>query len=156
MSIPAAFTVVALGALPFFEARYAIPFAILLGFAPLEAYALGLLGNILPVIPLLLFLEPVSDWLSARSGLFDRFFAWLFERTRRHGDRFERWGTFALFLFVALPVPVTGAWSGAAAAFIFGIQFRHALPAIAAGAAVAALITTLPTLGVLGVLGGAA
>ncbi|HZD43093.1 MAG TPA: small multi-drug export protein [Methanomicrobiales archaeon] len=154
MSLSTALTVVFLGAIPFFEARYAIPLAILYGYAPMEAFALGLIGNILPVIPLLLFLEPVSGWLSEHSRLFERFFTWLFERTRNHTERFERLGTLALFLFVALPIPVTGAWSGCAAAFIFGIRFRHALPAIVAGAIVAALITTIPTLGALEILGG--
>lgn len=150
----AAFTIILLGALPFFEARYAIPAAILYGFPPQAAFALGLIGNILPVIPLLLLLEPVSGWLRARSGAMDRFFAWLFERTRRHEDAVRRYGAPALFFFVALPVPVTGTWSGCAAAFVFGMRFREAFPAIVCGAVVAALITTLPVLGLMHAFGG--
>ncbi|MDD1672477.1 MAG: small multi-drug export protein [Methanomicrobiales archaeon] len=150
----AAFSIVMLGALPFFEARYAIPLAILQGFPPTEAFLLGVAGNLLPVIPLLLFLEPVSSSLSARSGICDRFFTWLFARTRRKSERFEQWGSLALFLFVAAPLPATGAWSGCAAAFVFGIRFRHALLAISAGTITAALITTLPVLGITAFLGG--
>ncbi len=149
----AAFSIVVLGALPFFEARYAIPLAILQGFPPTEAFLLGVAGNLLPVIPLLLFLDPVSAYLSEHSRLCDRFFTWLFARTRRNSERFERWGSLALFLFVAAPLPATGAWSGCAAAFVFGIRFPHALAAISGGTITAALITTLPTLGITSLFG---
>ncbi len=147
-------SILMLGATPFFEARYAIPLAVLQGYAPPEAYVLGVVGNLLPVIPLLLLLDPVSRTLSDHSVLFRRFFDWLFERTRVHSARFEQWGTLALFLFVAAPIPTTGAWSGCAAAFVFGIRFPPALAAIAAGTMVAALITTLPILGFTSMLGG--
>ncbi|MDD1675659.1 MAG: small multi-drug export protein [Methanomicrobiales archaeon] len=149
-----ALSILLLGATPFFEARYSIPLAVLQGFAPGEAFALGVIGNLLPVIPLLLLLDPVSRFLTERSELFRRFFDWLFTRTRNHSAQFERWGTLALFLFVAVPLPTTGAWSGCAAAFIFGIRFTPALVAIAAGTVVAALITTLPLLGITAIMGG--
>ncbi|HOS82920.1 MAG TPA: small multi-drug export protein [Methanolinea sp.] len=155
MDIPAALTVVILGALPFFEARYAIPAAILYGFPPLTAFGLGIIGNLLPVIPLLLLLDPVSGWLRVRSQTMDRFFSWLFERTGRHEEQIRRYGAPALFLFVAMPIPVTGTWSGCAAAFVFRIRFREAFLAIAGGAFVAALITTLPLLGLMKLFGGA-
>ncbi|KQC03151.1 MAG: ligand-binding protein SH3 [Methanoculleus sp. SDB] len=136
--------VLILSATPFFEARYAIPLAInTFGFAPAEAFLLGLLGNIVPVILLLRYLESVEERLSARFAAFHRFFTWLFERTRRHSERFERWGALALIPFVAVPLPVTGAWTACAAAFVFGIRFRYSLPAIAAGMVIAAVLTTL-------------
>lgn len=144
-----ALLVVFSGAFPMFEARYAIPFAIVLGFPPAQAFMLGILGNILPVIPLLLLLGPVSDWLRRRSDAMDRFFSWVFARARRNGPLVERWGALALFLFVALPLPVTGAWTGSAIAFVFDIGRKQAFVAIAAGAVTAALITTLPLLGIL-------
>jgi uncharacterized membrane protein len=136
--------VLVLSATPGFEARYAIPLAInTLGFSPAEAFALGLVGNLIPVVALLMLLEPVSDYLSKHFAFFDRFFNWLFERTRRHSDRFERWGALALIPFVAVPLPITGAWTGCAAAFVFGIRFWYALPTIFAGMVIAALATTL-------------
>jgi uncharacterized membrane protein len=146
-------SIMLLGATPFFEARYAIPLAVLQGYAPPEAFVLGVVGNLIPVIPLLLLLGPVSRALSDHSDTFRRFFDWLFARTQVHSARFERWGTLALFLFVAAPLPTTGAWSGCAAAFIFGIRFPSALLAIAAGTVIAALITTLPILGFTAILG---
>lgn len=153
MDLITSLSIVVMGATPFFEARYAIPLAVLQGIAPSEAFALGVIGNLLPVIPLLLLLDPVSRALSDHSKVFCRFFDWLFERTRKHTTHFERWGTLALFLFVAAPIPTTGAWSGCAAAFIFGIRFIPALTAISLGTVVAALITTLPLLGFTAILG---
>ncbi|MCQ1536298.1 small multi-drug export protein [Methanosarcina sp. KYL-1] len=136
-----------IGALPISELRGAIPVAMgVYGMTPFEAYFFSVLGNLLPVVPLLLFLEPVSDYLR-RFRIFDIFFTWLFARTRRnHTERFEKYGTLALTLFVAVPLPVTGAWTGCAAAFVFGIRFRHALPAIAAGVMIAGVIVTLLTM----------
>ncbi|WP_440954441.1 COG2426 family protein [Methanosarcina sp. Mfa9] len=139
-----------IASLPISELRGAIPVAMgVYGMGPLSAYFFSVLGNMLPVVPLLLFLEPVSDFLR-RFRIFDLFFSWLFERTRRnHSERFEKYGTFALTLFVAIPLPVTGAWTGCAAAFVFGIKFRHALPAIAAGIMIAGVIvTTLTMMGI--------
>jgi uncharacterized membrane protein len=139
-----ALLVIVLSALPFFEARYAIPLAInTLGFSHAEAFALGLAGNLIAVVVVLLLLDPVSRILSEHSPAFRRFFDWLFARTRRHSERFERWGALALVPFVAVPIPVTGAWTACAAAFVFGIRFRYALPAITAGMVIAALLTTL-------------
>jgi uncharacterized membrane protein len=118
--------------------------------APVSAYFLAVIGNMLPVIPLLLFLEPVSTYLR-RFRIFDIFFSWLFDRTRRnHTERFEKYGTLALTLFVAVPLPVTGAWTGCAAAFVFGIKFRHALPAILIGVMIAGLIVSFVTVSGIG------
>ncbi|KUG20621.1 MAG: small multi-drug export protein [Methanomicrobiaceae archaeon] len=150
MSITAVLLLLFFSAMPFVEARYAIPPAIASGeFTAFEAFAIGFTGNVIPVVFLLLLLDPVSAYLSSRSGLFERFFTWLFTRTRRHTERFERYGALALMPFVAVPLPVTGAWTACAAAFVFGIRFRYALPTIAAGILIAALITTLGTIGVI-------
>jgi uncharacterized membrane protein len=105
------------------------------------------------VIPLLLFLESVSRWLSERSSSMADFFGWLFGRTRKYDVMVNRWGALALFLFVAVPLPLTGTWSGCALAIVFGIRFSRAFPAIVAGAVTAALITTIPTIGILNFLG---
>lgn len=143
-----------IGALPVSELRGAIPVAMgVYGMTPFEAYFYSVIGNLLPVIPLLLFLEPVSDYLR-RYRIFDIFFTWLFTRTRRnHTERFEKYGTLALTLFVAVPLPVTGAWTGCAAAFVFGIRFRNALLAIAAGVMIAGIIVTVVTITGIGLAG---
>ncbi|WP_406670331.1 small multi-drug export protein [Methanolobus sp. ZRKC4] len=146
-SVPHWFATVIIGALPVFELRGAIPVAIgMYGMAPEYAYFFAVLGNMIPVIPLLLFLEPVSSYLR-RFRVFDMFFSWLFERTRRnHTEKFEKYGTMALTLFVAIPLPVTGAWTGCVAAFVFGIEFKHALPAILVGVLIAGIIVSVVAL----------
>ena len=137
---------------PISELRGAIPLALFqLGMSPVQAYIYSVIGNMLPVIPLLLFLEPVSNWLR-RYRSFDRFFDWLFARTRRYNARMEKYGALGLASFVAIPLPVTGAWTGCAVAFVFGIRFKYAFPTILMGVLVAGVIVTLWSLGVLVIL----
>ena len=138
-----------IGILPVSELRGAIPYALTKGGLEWpEAYIFAVLGNFLPVIPLLIFLERISDWLR-RYPVFDRFFNWFFKRTRRKGKLIERFETLGLILFVAIPLPVTGAWTGCAAAFLFKIPLRLAIPAVASGILIAGAIVTLASLGVI-------
>jgi uncharacterized membrane protein len=150
--VPHWLAVLVLGAVPVSELRGAIPVAIgIYGMEPFEAFFFSVLGNLLPVIPLLLFLEPVSNYLR-RYSIFDTFFTWLFSRTRRNNtENFEKYGLLALTIFVAIPLPVTGAWSGCAAAFVFGVKFRHALPAIALGVMIAGIVVTALTVTGIGI-----
>jgi uncharacterized membrane protein len=137
---------------PISELRGAIPLALFkLGMSPVQAYIYSVIGNMLPVTPLLLFLDPVSNWLR-RYQLFDRFFDWLFARTRRYNARMEKYGALGLASFVAIPLPMTGAWTGCAVAFVFGIRFKYAFPTILAGVLVAGVIVTLWYMGVLVIL----
>lgn len=134
--------------LPIFELRGAIPLALGLGMNVWQAYFLAVVGNIIPIIPLLLFLGPVSNYLR-RYKMWDRFFEWLFARTRRRSDLIEKLEVIGLMLFVAVPLPITGAWTGTVAAFLFDIPFKHALPAIILGVMIAGGIVTMASLGVI-------
>lgn len=158
-TIPHWLAVVIISMLPFSELRGALTVALSpvevggYGMSVPEAYVLAVIGNMIPVIPLLLFLEPVSDFLR-RWKVFDIFFTWLFTRThRKHSERFEKYGTLALTLFVAVPLPVTGAWTGCAAAFVFGIKFRHALLAIFSGVLIAGVVVSTLMLTGIGIFG---
>ncbi|MDP2946412.1 MAG: small multi-drug export protein [bacterium] len=135
-------------ALPLSELRGAIPLAILkFGFSPYKAFVISALGNILPVLPLLVGLEKISEYLSHKFYWFNRFFSWLFERTRiKHSGRFTYWGDLALFIFVANTLPLTGAYSGVVAAFVFGIPSKHAFWSIVLGVLAAGLIVTAVTI----------
>lgn len=137
---------VLIAAIPVIELRGAIPMAIVeFGIDPLTAFILSVAGNMLPVIPLLLYLEPVSNFLR-RWRIWDRFFTWLFNRTHhRHSAQFEKYGSVGLAVFVGIPLPVTGAWTGCAAAFVFGFKSRNALLAIFAGVVFAGMIVTALT-----------
>jgi len=99
----------------------------------------------IPVVLLLLFLEPVSDFLR-RWKIWDKFFTWLFNRTyNKHNEKFEKYGSLGLAIFVGVPLPVTGAWTGCAAAFVFGFKFKNAFLAILAGVIMAGIIVTALT-----------
>lgn len=140
--------------LPIAELRGAIPWALAQppiggGLTWQTAYLFSVIGNFIPVLPILFLLQPVSDWLR-RFALFDRFFDWLFERTRKRGRVVERYKALGLILFVGIPLPVTGAWTGCAAAFVFGIRPRLAIPVVFGGILIASTVVTLATLGVIG------
>lgn len=140
---------VVLAMAPISELRGAIPYAITVGHMPwAKAYAIAVVANFIPVIPILLFIGPVSEYLRRYRG-FDRFFDWLFARTRRKGKLIERFEIVGLVLFVAIPLPVTGAWTGSLAAFLFGVPKRTALPAIFVGICLAGVVVTMASLGLI-------
>ncbi len=145
-------TTLLVAASPFLELRGAIPLGIFaFGLVPLDAYVLGVVGSFLPVLPLLFFWNFVYERFTHRFYYFNRFFNWLFERTRvRHGERFsaeggsasggEVWRAIALLIFVGIPMPFTGAWSGTVAAFVFGVPMKTAAVMIFLGNMVSGLI----------------
>ena len=149
-NLPDAVLVVVVAMLPIFELRGAIPLAMgvfHMSFA--QSFLLAVLGNMIPVLPLLLFLDPVSNWLRGFRS-FDRFFNWLFARTRRRGEKVMKYETLGLILFVAVPLPITGAWTGCAAAFVFGVRFRRAFLSIFTGVLIAGTIVSALTIGIIG------
>ncbi|MEF8847085.1 MAG: small multi-drug export protein [Candidatus Paceibacterota bacterium] len=136
---------------PVGELRLAIPVALSsYGLSWPIAYIISVLGNLVPVLFFLLFLDPVSQWLSAHFKIFDNFFSWLFARTRkRHGDKIEKYGYPGLVLVVAIPLPITGAWTGTLVAFLFGIEFKKAFSSITIGVLIAgAIVTSLTKTGI--------
>ena len=136
--------------LPILELRGAIPLGLIhYGMPVVETYAIAVAGNFVIVVPLLMLLEPVSNFLR-RNRLFDKFFTWLFARTRKRGNLVEKYEAIGLMLFVAIPLPVTGAWTGAIAAYIFGIRRKYATICILGGIMIAGVIVTLASKGVIG------
>ena len=131
--------VIALAALPVSELRGAIPAALAMGFSPQKAYLLSFIGNLIPVVPLLFLLQPIAAGLR-HIRIFERFFDWLFERTRKKATLVEKFEMLGLILFVAIPLPVTGAWTGCVAATLFKIRFRYAFLAIMLGVAIAGAV----------------
>jgi len=127
---------------PIGELRVSIPVAIYnLNLSWQIAYIVSVIGNLIPVVFLLLFLEPVSKYLSQKFKFFQRFFDWLFTRTRKKANtKIRKYGYPALVLFVAIPLPITGAWTGSVIAFLFNIPFKIAFPLIGLGVLIAGLI----------------
>lgn len=139
--------------LPIAELRGAIPLGILqFGFPWWKAFILSIFGNMLPIIPWLLFLNYLQEKLM-RFNIANKFFTWLFNRTRKKGKIIEEYETLGLMIFVGIPLPMTGAWTGAIAAFLFGIRFRYTILAIFYGVLIAgAIVTTLVKLGWIGAI----
>ncbi|MDI6757603.1 MAG: small multi-drug export protein [Endomicrobiia bacterium] len=147
--LPPEITTLVIAAMPIVELRGALPTALVVfGFSFPKAYTLSVVGNLLPVAPLLLFLDHISSRLM-RFGVFKRFFDWWFARTRRHSALVEKYEVLGLILFVAVPLPMTGAWSGCVAAYLLGIKFVHAVSAIALGVLIAGLIVGSASVGAL-------
>ena len=139
-------SVIITAALPVSELRGAIPLGIIRGLPVLETYILAVMGNMIPVIPLLLFLKPVSEKLR-RFRIAKSFFEWLYGRTGKRAGVVQKYEAIGLSLFVAIPLPITGAWTGCVAASLFRIKFRYALPAIIFGVLLAGVVVTSLTLG---------
>jgi len=152
--MPAELQMILLSAIPLTELRASIPIAFTLmqhawGWPWFKIYVLAFIGNMLPVPFILWFLGPVSRFLS-RWRPFRVFFDRLFERARRRaGTSIEKYEALGLAVFVGIPLPMTGAWSGCVVAYLFGIPFRLALPAIALGVAAAGAVITLACTGAL-------
>jgi len=141
---------VIVAALPISELRGSIPLALgVFHFSIGKAYFLSIIGNLIPVIPLLLFLESLSKWLSMRFNWAEKFFSWLFARTKKRSKLVEKYGAIGLIFFVAIPLPVTGAWTGCVAAFLFGIRRVWATLCIGNGVLIAGIIVTLASVGVI-------
>jgi len=132
---------------PVGELRVALPMGVLVyGLEEHIAFVASVLGNLVPVVLLLLLLGPLSRGLSMEWVLFERFFNWLFERTRKRSEaKISKYGAIALIGFVAIPFPFTGAWTGAIAAFLFNIPFRKAFPLISLGVIIAGVIVLILT-----------
>lgn len=149
--MPEYLTVFLTAAAPVSELRGAIPLALGVYKLPLvTTLILAITGNIFPVFFILWLLNPVQSWLSKNFQIFERFFKWLFSFTRsRHARKFELYEEFALVILVAIPLPMTGAWTGSLAAFVFGIPYKKALPLIFLGVLIAGAIVTLVSTGVI-------
>ncbi len=145
--------VLIISSLPIVELRGSLPVAINLFNMPWYwALFLAILGTMLPVPFLLLFLEKLSQLVS-KTDKGRRFVIWLFQRTRRRGGLIERYERIGLALFVAIPLPFTGAWTGSLCAFLFGLSFRYSLISIFIGVVIAGvIITSLSLLGWVGAL----
>ena len=150
IGIPANWVTFFIGMMPIAELRGAIPWAMSFGKMPWnQALIWALIGNAIPIVPALLLMEPASNLLR-KIRIFDKFLSWLFERTRRRGKKvIEKYKAVGLAMFVSIPLPGTGIWTGAVAAYVFGIKFKYALPALVAGMLFAGIMVTLACKGVL-------
>ena len=135
-----------LSMLPISELRGAMIYAAAVDIPLVQALAISIIGNLIPVLPILLLLGPISEWCS-RFPIGERLFNWVFTRARSKSEKVKRYEALGLTLFVCIPLPVTGAWTGAAIAFVLGIRTRNAFPAITAGVMLAGIVMSIVAYG---------
>jgi len=139
---PKEWVVMIVAALPISELRGAIPLGLFYGMTLNKAFWLSILGNISFIAPALFLFEPVSRRLR-KFKIWSKFFDWVFERTKKNSDAIQKYEALGLAIFVAVPLPMTGAWSGVIAASLFKIRFRYAFIAIVLGVIGAGLIVSV-------------
>jgi uncharacterized membrane protein len=144
-------SVLLVSAMPFSELRGAIPLALYFGFSPAEAYLLSVLGNILPVPFLLLFLDYLVR-IATKVELLARVYRRVVERVERRKGVVERYGYLGLTIFVAIPLPVTGAWTGTLLAFLLQLNRVKAFLFISAGVCIAGVVVLLASIGIIRLL----
>lgn len=134
--------VMLIAALPIVELRGAVPVGIIvLGLSWWQAVLWSLVGNIAPIVVVLLLLEQVVGWLS-RVLFFRRFFDWLYARALSRSGTIQRYEFWGLVTFVGIPLPITGAWTGAVVAKVLKLPYWRSLLAIALGVVMAAAVVT--------------
>ena len=133
--------------LPVLELRAAIPFGVAAGLDPISAMVAAIIGNMLPVPFIILFVRSIFQWLRSKSPRLEGLVAQLEARAEGKWDKVHRYESLGLMILVAIPLPGTGAWTGALIASLVNLRMRRALPPLFAGVVIAGLLITGITFG---------
>ena len=135
---------------PMGESRLALPVAILGFKMPIwEAMFWAILGNSIPAMFILLFAEKFHKYIAKKSGFFaGKWIKTLARAQEKFAKDYEKWGLIGLMIFIGVPLPGTGAWTGTLAAFVFGIPFKKSWPYVLGGIIIATFLTLLVTVGI--------
>lgn len=143
---------------PLIELRGAIPVSQGMGLPILSSYIVAVIGNMVPVPIIYLFARKVLEW-GADKPIIGKFFGWCLEKGKKGGQKLQEKagkGLFiALLLFVGVPLPGTGAWTGTLAASILDMDFKSSVLAVMLGVLLAGIIMGVASMGVFGALGAA-
>ena len=134
--------------IPLIELRGALPYALATGVAPWLAYLICIVGNMLPVPVIFLFARRVLEWGKDKKVI-GKFFTFCLEKGHKGGQKLlaGKNGVYiALMLFVGIPIPGTGAWTGTLAASILDMDFKKSSAAVMGGVVLAAIIMGVLTL----------
>lgn len=137
--------------LPIIELRGALPVAFALGMPPVTSFFVAVVGNLLPVPFILLLITPFCNWLK-KTRAFSWFPAFLEKKVEKNREKVTKYAVFGLFLFVAIPLPGTGAWTGALIASFLDFKFKDAFISVAAGVLTAGIIMEIFSYGLLGLI----
>lgn len=133
---------------PVLELRGAIPIGVAHGLDYRAAIAVSIVGNLVPVPFIVLFIRKIFAWLRTKSERLNGFVTRMEQRALKKSDTVRRARFWGLFLFVAIPLPGTGAWTGALIAAVLNMRLKRAVPVIFLGVVIAGCIITLLTHGV--------
>ena len=132
---------------PVLELRFAIPFGVTRGLGLKVSMAVSILGNLVPVPFIIVFIRRVFSWLRSKNESFNKMVSGLEARAESKRHIVVRYAFWGLVILVAIPLPGTGAWTGALVAALMGMRLRKALPSIVLGVLAAAAIMTCVTFG---------
>lgn len=135
--------------LPVVELRLGLPYGIALGLDYQVALAAALLGNMIPVPFIVVYISRVFIWLRKHMPKMDAFISKLENKAHLKGKTVQKYGPIGLLAFVAIPLPGTGAWTGALIAALLGMRLKSAVPCIFLGVCIAAAIMSGLTFGVI-------
>lgn len=142
-----AFITFVVAMLPVIELRGAIPIGVSMGLNIWQALAASILGNMLPVPFIILFVRRVFEWLRVRSEWLERVVSSLESRAEGKWEKVHRFELLGLMILVAIPLPGTGAWTGALVAALMDIRIKSAIPTILLGVLIAGILVTGITYG---------
>lgn len=145
--IPPELTAFVISLLPILECRGGMIAARLLQIPFLKAFAICYVGNMLPIPFIILFIKKIFAFLR-RFKFFEKIIVKLEGKTERNKDKVLRYKSWGLLLFVAIPLPGTGGWTGALMAALLDIDMKRSLPIIALGVFIAGLIMSMLTYGI--------
>ena len=135
--------------LPVVELRLGLPYGIAIGLDYLLALLSAIVGNLLPVPFIILFIKNILSFLRQKIAKLDGFITRIEERAHLKSEVVKKYGAIGLCLLVAIPLPGTGAWTGALVAALMGMELKRAMPTIVVGVLIAAAIMTGVTFGVI-------
>ncbi len=138
--------------LPVLELRGGLIASKIMDIEFVKAFIICYIGNMLPIPFILLFIRKIFSWLKKIPSI-ERVIVKLEARSIRKADNVKKYRLWGLFIFVAIPLPGTGAWTGALVADLLDIRIKHSFPTIAAGVLVAGIITSALSYGLFGLLG---
>ena len=130
---------------PIIELRGAIPYGVLRGLEYWQAIPVAIVGNLVPVPFIIVFIRKIFAWLRTKSAWLNGLVTKLENRALSKTDTVKKYAFWGLFLFVAIPLPGTGAWTGALIAAMLDMRVKDAFPAIALGVVTAGAIITFLT-----------
>ena len=133
---------------PVIELRGALPYGVVNGLSIWQTYVISVIGNLVPIPVLIVFTRKVFEWLRTKSAGLDRLVCKLENKADQKKDIVEKWKFWGLMILVAIPLPGTGAWTGALVAAMMDMRLKKAMPAIAVGVMVAGIIVAAITFGV--------